>query len=97
MAQDADSLEIISALVQDAVFPAAEMKWRTKARDFAILLNRFRWEDKERAEARGRPYERVQSVLRGVLSFAKEMGMRIGAESVESSWSPAGVQLEFSR
>ena len=63
MAQDADSLEIISALVQDAVFPAAEMKWRTKARDFAILLNRFRWEDKENAEARKRPYERVQTVL----------------------------------
>ncbi len=63
MAQDADSLEIISALVQDAVFPAAEMKWRAKARDFAILLNRFRWEDKDNAEARKRPYERVQTVL----------------------------------
>lgn len=63
MAQDADSLEIISALVQDAVFPAAEMKLRAKARDFAILLNRFRWEDKDNAEARKRPYERVQTVL----------------------------------
>ena len=63
MAQDADSLEIISALVQDSVFPAAEMKWRAKARDFAILLNRFRWEDKDNAEARKRPYERVQTVL----------------------------------
>ena len=38
------------------------MTWRPQARDFAMLLNRFRWEDKPRAEPAG-PYERVQSVL----------------------------------
>lgn len=60
----ADDLTVISALTQDAVFPVSEMAWRPKAREFALLLNRFRWEDKHRAEARARPYERVQTVLR---------------------------------
>jgi len=60
---DTDDLAVISGLVQDAVFPASEMRWEQGARRFGLLLNRFRWEDAPRAEARGRPYERVQSVL----------------------------------
>jgi len=63
MAMDAEDLQIISALVQDAVFPASEMKWDTKVRRFALLLNRFRWEDADAAKTRSRNFERVQSVL----------------------------------
>lgn len=62
-ALDSDDLAVISGLVQDAVFPGNEMRWDRRRRRFALLLNRFRWEDSERAEARGRAYERVQSVL----------------------------------
>ena len=62
-ALDADDLTVIAALVQDAVFPAAEMQWDQKARRFALLLNRFRWEDAEAAHRRKRNVERVQSVL----------------------------------
>ncbi|PXW69327.1 hypothetical protein C7964_103849 [Loktanella sp. PT4BL] len=62
-ALDTEDLAVIAALVQDAVFPAAEMKWDRKARRFAILLNRFRWEDALKAEKRKRSYERVQAVL----------------------------------
>lgn len=63
VAYAAEDLEVISSLAQDAVFPVAEMSWRASARRFAILLNRFRWEDRDAAERRGRAYERVQSVL----------------------------------
>lgn len=56
---DNDDLQVISALAQDAVFPAAEMRFARKDRRFAILLNRFRWED----GAAVRDAERVQSVL----------------------------------
>ena len=59
-ALDEDDLKVISALVQDAVFPASEMTWRPRDRRFALLLNRFRWED--RGRDRHGP-ERVQSVL----------------------------------
>lgn len=62
-ALDGDDLAVLSGLVQDAVFPGAEIKWDRKARRFALLVNRFRWEDAEKAEARRRDYERVQSVL----------------------------------
>ena len=57
---DVDDLTIISGLAQDAVFPITEMTWQKGARRFALLLNRFRWEDE--GAARHAP-ERVQSLL----------------------------------
>lgn len=59
-AQDADDLKVISSLIQDAVFPITEMRWRANQHRFALLLNRFRWEDN--AGNRHAP-ERVQSLL----------------------------------
>lgn len=58
-----EDLEVLSGLAQDAVFPVSEISWRPAERRFAILLNRFRWEDADAADNRKRPYERVQSVL----------------------------------
>jgi hypothetical protein len=58
-ALDGDDVQVISALVQDSVLPAAEMAWRKSERRFGMLLNRFRWED----PATTREAERVQSVL----------------------------------
>ncbi|MEC9197916.1 MAG: DUF2948 family protein [Pseudomonadota bacterium] len=57
-AMDAEDLAVISALAQDAVLPVSELRFEKGAGRFALLLNRFRWEDKTAA----RP-ERVQSVL----------------------------------
>lgn len=59
-ALDPADLEVISSLVQDAVFPASEMKWERKNQRFALLVNRVRWEDQ--GKTRHGP-ERVQSVL----------------------------------
>ncbi|WP_194093690.1 DUF2948 family protein [Marivivens aquimaris] len=63
MAVDAEDLQVVSALTQDAVFPANEIGWYPAERRFAILINRFRWEDLDAAQKRGRQVERVQSVL----------------------------------
>lgn len=59
-ALDAEDLAVISSLVQDAVFPASEMRWMRSEGRFALLLNRMRWEDE--GKTRHAP-ERVQSVL----------------------------------
>ena len=59
-AQDAEDLGVISALCQDAIFPVTEMAFRAKNRSFAVLLNRFRWEDDA---VRGTDFERVQATL----------------------------------
>lgn len=62
-AQDAGDVQVISAVLQDAVFPITEMRFQARQRRFAILMNRFRWEDAGNAQKRARPVERVQSLL----------------------------------
>ncbi|MRU15047.1 DUF2948 family protein [Roseovarius sp. A21] len=57
---DPEDLQVVSSLAQDAIFPITEMTWRAAERRFAILINRFRWEDQGRD--RHAP-ERVQSLL----------------------------------
>ena len=73
-ALDPDDLPVISALVQDAVLTMADMRWQKRPRRFAILLNRFRWEDRTKAERRGRAYERVRAllVISDVLNVARQ-------------------------
>lgn len=62
-AEDGDDVTVLSSLIQDAVFPVGEMAWKPSQRRFALLVNRFRWEDLPAAERRGRRPERVRSVL----------------------------------
>lgn len=63
VARDAEDLKIVSTLIQDAVLPVTEIRYDARRRRFAVLLNRFRWEDREEAERLGRAYERVRSLL----------------------------------
>lgn len=62
-AESPEDLPAVSALAQDAVLTSDAIKWDRAARRFALLLNRFRWEDAPAAERTRRSYERVQSVL----------------------------------
>jgi hypothetical protein len=43
-AEDEDDLKAISALVQDAVMTVGDLAFLPKARRFALVLNRYRWE-----------------------------------------------------
>lgn len=91
-ALDAEDLQVVSALVQDAVFPVTEMTWRGKERRFAILLNRFRWEDRENAQKRRRDVERVQSLLvvENVVSVASQ-----GVDRSDKDMILSALALEF--
>ncbi len=46
--ENADDLIIISGLVQDATVLVNDMRWLKKPRQFAIVMNRFRWEDRHK-------------------------------------------------
>lgn len=60
-ALDTDDLSVVSALVQDSVFPISEMAWDRRGRRFGLLLNRLRREDGRVVE--GAEIERVRCVL----------------------------------
>lgn len=92
-AMDVEDLQVIASLTQDSVFPITEMTWQATDRRFALLLNRFRWEDHGRA--RHAP-ERVQSVLviDNVLRVASQGIDRTDSDTVLSllalSFEPTG-------
>lgn len=90
-ALDGDDLGIMSALVQDAVFTMADMTYRAKRREFAILINRFRWEDRDAAARGGRGFERVRAILRfgDVLAVQSQGIDRAEADTVLSVLSLA--------
>ncbi|MEM9140529.1 MAG: DUF2948 family protein [Pseudomonadota bacterium] len=60
---DADDVPVISALMQDAVGLSGEISWMPRRRRLVILLNRFRWEDRDDAKRQSRPFERVRAAL----------------------------------
>jgi len=62
-AETVEDLVVLSALTQDAIAQTSDMSWLKKKRRFAVLLNRFRWEDAQAASTSKRPFERVQSML----------------------------------
>jgi hypothetical protein len=70
-AEDGEDLKVIAALTQDAVLEAKDVSWRPKERRLALLVNRFRWED--RGMERHGP-ERVRSllVIENVLKVASQ-------------------------
>lgn len=83
-AEDASDLSVLSSLCQDAVFPITEMRWQMRQRRFALLLNRFRWEDDGRIRHGA---ERVQSVL----SFDDVLG--VASQGVDRSQTETVLSL----
>lgn len=61
--ESVEDLRIASALLQDAVGTVGEISWMRRRRRLALLVNRFRWEDRKVAEAQRRPFERVRSAV----------------------------------
>jgi hypothetical protein len=68
MAEDAADLDIIGAAMQDALVRVGDISFDKRARRFALLVNRFRW---EQAGETG-PFERVRSAL----SFESVLGVK---------------------
>lgn len=91
-AEAKEDLAVISTLLQDAVTQTADISWLRKKHRFVLLVNRFRWEDREAAERQNRPYERVQSMLvvNSVLSSKSQ-----GVDPVDKDTVLALLQVEF--
>jgi hypothetical protein len=80
-AQDADDLAVISARLQDAVALIGDLVWLPKARRFAALFNRFKWETARKGKGDNL---RVRAGLHfdGVLSVKSQNVMRGAPDAV---------------
>jgi hypothetical protein len=59
LAQDAEDLAVISAVLQDAVTKIGDIHWDAQGRTLTLACNRFRWE----ASGKKATGERVRSAL----------------------------------
>jgi Protein of unknown function (DUF2948) len=84
-AVDPLDLSVLSAHVQDAVAQVGDIGYEPARRRFALLLNRFMWEDVDRDKGSGAkadkhaPYRRVRSALHfDSVQRVQTQGMRFG-------------------
>jgi hypothetical protein len=63
-ALDVEDLAVISAHMQDAVLLAGDMRYEPKRKQFALIANRFAWDQEEEPQRRrtGLHFDRVLSV-----------------------------------
>ena len=60
---DKRDLEVLSSLIQDSILSAGEIKWLSSSNKLALLINRFRWEDRNFVPSKNENLERVRSLL----------------------------------
>ncbi len=62
-AADGDDIPVLSACLQDAVVPVADMAYLPGEARFVMVANRFRWEDAGGKDVEGKIYERVHCAV----------------------------------
>ncbi|OYX03365.1 MAG: hypothetical protein B7Z15_18445 [Rhizobiales bacterium 32-66-8] len=103
LALDGEDLAVISANLQDAVVKVEDIGFLPNAQRFALLLNRFDWDQKETADElvrrrSGLHFERVRAVRsRGFDPKNTEAVLNLLAITFIASEEPSGeVWLSFS-
>ena len=99
-AKDTEDLKVISAHMQDALVRLADIRYLAKPRQFALVANRFAWEQQPKSERRrsGLHFEHVLGVKQqGIVEQAKDAVLSLLTISFEAGPEPSGtVVLTFS-
>ena len=99
-ARDTEDLKVISAHMQDALVRLSDIRYLSKTRQFALVANRFAWENRPNSERRrtGVHFEHVLNVKQqGILGLKGDAILSLLAISFEPGQDPSGtVVLTFS-
>ena len=100
LALDSEDLEVISATTQDAVVRVGDMGYAKADRRFALLMNRFAWEEGTKVPQRKRAalhFDRVNDVkVQGIDLNAVDGVLDLLAVTFTVTDEPAGrIDLDF--
>lgn len=100
MALDTEDLDIISATTQDAVIRVGDMGYAKADQRFALLMNRFAWEEASKVRQRKRAalhFDRVREVkVSGIDTNAVDGVLELLAIRFTQTDDPAGhIDLDF--
>ncbi len=82
-----DDVDVISTILQDSIFYINDMAWLKKKRQVAVLVNRFRWENKSEYIEQNSAPERVKSLL------IIDNVLNISSQGIDRSDSSAPLNL----
>ena len=110
IAHDAEDLQIISACLQDAICRVGDMAYQPATRRFAVIFNRFCWENLQSAKGLRRlrrpRYKRIRTAIhfntvgivrrRGIDQFRPEQALNLLAiDSAETTDKRMQIRLLF--
>ena len=84
-----DDVEVISTILQDGIFFINDLAWFKKKRQVAVLVNRFRWENKSKYTDKNSAPERVKSLL------IIDNVLNISSQGIDRSDSSAPLNLSL--
>ncbi len=82
-----EDLEVISSILQDGIFFVKDLAWLKKKRQLAVLINRFRWENKSVHTMKKTTPERVRSLL------IVDNVLNVSSKGIDSSGRNAPLNL----
>jgi hypothetical protein len=82
-----EDVEVISTILQDGIFCINDLAWLKKKRQVAVLVNRFRWENKSEYIEKNSAPERVKSLL------IIDNVLNISSQGIDRSDSSAPLNL----
>ena len=82
-----EDLEVISSILQDGIFFVKDLAWLKKQRQVAVLINRFRWENKSAYTMKKTTPERVRSLL------IVDNVLNVSSKGIDSSGRNAPLNL----
>ncbi len=82
-----EDVEVISTILQDGIFCIKDLAWLKNKRQVAVLVNRFRWENKSEYIEQNSAPERVKSLL------IIDNVLNISSQGIDRSDSTAPLNL----
>ena len=82
-----EDVDVISTILQDGIFRINDLAWLKKKRQVAVLVNRFRWENKSEYIDKNSFPERVKSLL------IIDNVLNISSQGIDRSDSSAPLNL----
>jgi Protein of unknown function (DUF2948) len=97
LAQDADDLAVISAVLQDAVCLIGDIAYEVSSRQLTLALNRYRWENGARTQERVRTGLQFGGVMavqtRNLRREAKDAVVELLSINFEPGEAPGGAMV----
>lgn len=96
-ARDATDMDVIASCLQDSLVPVRDIAFMKREKRFVMVLNRFKWEELEEAEAIGRALHELQAEDELLDEDLPEVDTEQDTDSKDASFEDAEARPVYHR